>query len=87
MYVCCFKCLHLQHTHAHQHYHHCHVCTGAAHPHFVAAVSAIVAGEGVGAPFSGLPLALVKQAPQAAVTFSCYEVRGWMGCAGGLAGG
>ena len=47
---------------------------GAAHPHFVAAAAAIVREEGAAALVNGLPLSLVKIAPQTAVTFAVYEV-------------
>lgn len=55
---------------------------GAAHPHFVAAAVAIVREEGAGALLNGLPLSLVKIAPQTAVTFAVYEVGSWVGSGG-----
>lgn len=48
---------------------------GAPHPNVVAALATIARSEGPGALFNGVLLsAVVKQAPQMAITFATYEV-------------
>lgn len=60
---------------------------GAPHPNVAAALATIARTEGAGALFNGVLLsAVVKQAPQMAITFATYEVRTQVCTCAGAAG-
>ncbi len=53
---------------------------GAPHPNVAAALATIARTEGPGALFNGVLLsAVIKQAPQMAITFATYEVGSLLG--------